>query len=357
MASVEIRTVCKSFGKVKVIKDLSVEIFDGEFAVLVGPSGCGKSTLLRVIAGLEQFDKGEVLIGGNVVNDLPPKHRNVAMVFQSYALYPHMTIFRNMAFGLKLQGTAKAEIEKRVHHAAELLGLTELLERYPRQLSGGQRQRVATGRAIVRDPQIYLFDEPLSNLDAMLRAQMRTEIKALQQKLSTTTIYVTHDQVEAMTMADRIFVMREGQIEQFGEPLDVYDNPRNTYVARFIGAPAMNLLEGTLRRNSDSAWVETSSGTRLPLPQIVVGETGMPILYGIRPEHISIANGTGGILAKIRAVEPTGAEFLLYMTVGIDEFTVVLHDRNNYHSGQELYIQPELDRVRLFDSGSGKCIG
>ena len=219
MASVEIRDVRKSFGSTEVIHGLSMDVEDGEFAILVGPSGCGKSTLLRMIAGLEEITEGEILIGGSVVNEVPPKNRNVAMVFQNYALYPHMTVFNNMAFGLKLRRMSKTDIAERVHQAADILGLTEYLDRYPRELSGGQRQRVATGRAIVRDPEVYLFDEPLSNLDAMLRVQMRTEIKALQQRLHTTTVYVTHDQVEAMTMADRIFVMRDGNFEQIGTPL------------------------------------------------------------------------------------------------------------------------------------------
>jgi multiple sugar transport system ATP-binding protein len=354
MASVEIKRVNKNYGKVEVLNDLTAEFRDGEFAVLVGPSGCGKSTLLRVIAGLELITEGEVLIGGKVVNDLPPKHRNVAMVFQSYALYPHMTVFGNMAFGLKLEGASKVDIKQRVHSVAKLLDLMELLDRYPRQLSGGQRQRVATGRAIVRNPQIYLFDEPLSNLDAILRAQMRTEIKALQQKLSTTTIYVTHDQVEAMTMADRIFVMRDGRFEQIGHPLYVYDNPINTYVASFIGSPAMNLLEGNLVQSGDTSWVETDSGARLPLPQFVAGETGKRIIYGIRPEHIMISDEPDEIMGKIRALEPTGAETLLFLNISDDELTVKVHDRHDFHPGQVISFQPELARVHLFDAESGE---
>src|SRR6187431_1300880 len=246
MASVVIRDVRKSFGSTAVIHGVSVNINDGEFVVLVGPSGCGKSTLLRMIAGLENVTGGEIRIGDRVVNHLPPKARDVAMVFQNYALYPHMTVAANMGFSLKLRGATRAEIEKSVKRAAEILGLTPLLDRYPRQLSGGQRQRVAMGRAIVRDPQVFLFDEPLSNLDAKLRVAMRTEIKELHQRLKTTSIYVTHDQIEAMTMADKIVVMRDGIVEQTGAPLDLYDRPDNTFVAGFIGSPAMNMLKGRL---------------------------------------------------------------------------------------------------------------
>jgi multiple sugar transport system ATP-binding protein len=264
MASVTIREVHKAFGTVQIIHGVDIAIADGEFVVLVGPSGCGKSTLLRMIAGLENITGGEIRIGERVVNDLPPKERDVAMVFQNYALYPHMTVAANMGFSLKLRGAPGQEIEARVRRAAEILGLTPLLARYPRQLSGGQRQRVAMGRAIVRDPQVFLFDEPLSNLDAKLRVQMRTEIKELHQRLKTTTVYVTHDQIEAMTMADKIVVMHDGVVEQIGAPLEVYDRPDNLFVAGFIGSPAMNLLNGTIRANG-GAWFEGPAGARLPL--------------------------------------------------------------------------------------------
>ncbi|HET6222115.1 MAG TPA: sn-glycerol-3-phosphate ABC transporter ATP-binding protein UgpC [Dongiaceae bacterium] len=265
MASVEIRDVYKAFGAVRILHGIDVDIADGEFVVLVGPSGCGKSTLLRTIAGLEAVTGGEIRIGGRAVNNLPPKERDVAMVFQNYALYPHMTVFDNMAFSLKLRRADTAVTDKRVREAADILGLVPFLERYPRQLSGGQRQRVAMGRAIVRDPQVFLFDEPLSNLDAKLRVQMRTEIKALHQRLKTTSIYVTHDQIEAMTLADRIVVMHDGRIEQIGAPLDLYDRPANLFVAGFIGSPTMNVLSGTLRRSNGAAWVETGNNLRLPL--------------------------------------------------------------------------------------------
>src|SRR6476660_3997101 len=266
MAAVRIAAVQKYFGGTHVIRGVDVEIADGEFCVLVGPSGCGKSTLLRMLAGLEEITGGEIGIGSRVVNKVAPKERDVAMVFQNYALYPHMTVRDNMSFALMLAKQSKTEIEARVAKAAGILGLAQLLDRYPRQLSGGQRQRVAMGRAIVRDPQVFLFDEPLSNLDAKLRVQMRTEIKELHQRLKTTSIYVTHDQIEAMTMADRIVVMRDGIVEQIGDPLQLYDKPVNTFVAGFIGSPAMNLVPGTARVNGPSSGVEFEGGVRLPLP-------------------------------------------------------------------------------------------
>ncbi|MEI8276861.1 MAG: sn-glycerol-3-phosphate ABC transporter ATP-binding protein UgpC, partial [Hyphomicrobiales bacterium] len=264
MASVAIRDVRKSYGATAVIHGVDISITDGEFVVLVGPSGCGKSTLLRMIAGLENITGGEISIGDRVVNNLPPKERDIAMVFQNYALYPHMTVAANMAFSMKLRGAPQSEIDTRVNRAAAILDLGPYLERYPRQLSGGQRQRVAMGRAIVRDPQVFLFDEPLSNLDAKLRVQMRTEIKELHQRLKTTTVYVTHDQIEAMTMADKIVVMHDGIVEQIGTPLELYDNPANQFVAGFIGSPAMNFLKGTIRING-SAMFEGPNGVKLPV--------------------------------------------------------------------------------------------
>ncbi|HZV20890.1 MAG TPA: sn-glycerol-3-phosphate ABC transporter ATP-binding protein UgpC, partial [Hyphomicrobiales bacterium] len=266
MAAVDIQDVRKRFGSTEVLRGISIDIADKEFVVLVGPSGCGKTTLLRMIAGLEEITSGAIAIGGRVVNNLPPKSRDVAMVFQNYALYPHMTVFENMAFSMRLRKAPKAEVESRVNAAAEILGLKPYLDRYPRQLSGGQRQRVAMGRAIVRDPQVFLFDEPLSNLDAKLRVAMRTEIKALHQRLKTTSIYVTHDQVEAMTMADRIVLMRDGRVEQVGAPLELYDRPVNEFVAGFIGSPAMNFIPGVVRRSASAIYVETGRGVALPLP-------------------------------------------------------------------------------------------
>src|SRR6187200_1026580 len=293
MASVAIRDVRKAFGSTTVIHGVDIAIGDGEFVVLVGPSGCGKSTLLRMVAGLENITSGEIRIGDRLVNNLPPKERDVAMVFQNYALYPHMTVAANMGFSLRLRGADKAEIESRVHRAAEILGLMPLLERYPRQLSGGQRQRVAMGRAIVRDPQVFLFDEPLSNLDAKLRVAMRTEIKELHQRLKTTSIYVTHDQIEAMTMADKIVVMHDGVVEQVGEPLELYDHPANLFVAGFIGSPAMNFVDATIKRNGGAARVELQDGTLLDAPLRSGGQDGQPVVYGTRPEHLSLSDAGG----------------------------------------------------------------
>src|SRR6201994_625408 len=280
MASVEIRGVRKAFGATAVIHGVDVDIEDGEFVILVGPSGCGKSTLLRMIAGLENITGGEIRIGGRVVNDVPPKERDIAMVFQNYALYPHMTVFDNMGFSLKLRGAPKAEIDTRVNRAADILGLRPLLERFPRQLSRGQRQRVAIGRAIVRDPQVFLFDEPLSNLDAKLRVQMRAEIRDLHRRLGTTCIYVTHDQIEAMTMADRIVVMNHGVVEQIGTPLDLYDRPGNRFVASFLGSPSMNFLKGKVKVNG-AAGFEGPNGVKLPLKAAPPNSAGKPAVYGV----------------------------------------------------------------------------
>src|SRR5882757_5945745 len=280
MASVAIRDVRKAFGSTTVIHGVDVAISDGEFVVLVGPSGCGKSTLLRMVAGLENITSGEIRIGDRVVNNLPPKERDVAMVFQNYALYPHMTVAANMAFSMKLRGAPQSEIDQRVKRAADILGLGPYLERFPRQLSGGQRQRVAMGRAIVRDPQVFLFDEPLSNLDAKLRVAMRAEIKELHQRLTTTTIYVTHDQIEAMTMADKIVVMHDGIVEQMGTPLELYDRPDNQFVAGFIGSPAMNFLKGKVKSNGSAGFVGPN-GVKLPLAGAPSGSDGRPAVYGI----------------------------------------------------------------------------
>src|ERR1700732_1986535 len=304
MAAVSIRAVRKNFGSTQVIRGVDIDIADGEFCVLVGPSGCGKSTLLRMIAGLEEITDGEVSIGGKVVNRVAPKQRDIAMVFQNYALYPHMTVRDNMSFALMLAKQSKSEIEAHVAKAANILALTVLLDRYPRQLSGGQRQRVAMGRAIVRDPQVFLFDEPLSNLDAKLRVQMRTEIKELHQRLKTTSVYVTHDQIEAMTMADKIVVMHDGIVEQMGTPLELYDKPDNQFVAGFIGSPAMNFLKGKVKSNG-SAGFEGPNGVKLPLASAPASSDGRPAVYGIRPEHFTIADD--GAEAEIIVVEPTGS--------------------------------------------------
>jgi multiple sugar transport system ATP-binding protein len=320
--------------------------------VLVGPSGCGKSTLLRMIAGLEEIGDGEIAIGGRVVNRVPPKERDIAMVFQNYALYPHMTVRDNMSFALKLAKRSSADIQQRVARAAEILGLAPFLDRYPRQLSGGQRQRVAMGRAIVRDPQVFLFDEPLSNLDAKLRVQMRTEIKELHQRLRTTSIYVTHDQIEAMTMADRIVVMRDGIVEQSGDPLALYDGPVNTFVAAFIGSPAMNLVPGVARVNGATSGVEFEGGVRLPMPRESTASDGQPVLYGMRPEHCVVTQ-SGGLPAEVVVVEPTGADTQLFCRFNGQEITSLVRDRVSCRAGDMVGLLPDVARAHLFDAKSG----
>jgi multiple sugar transport system ATP-binding protein len=347
MAQVDIRGVRKSFGELEVVHGIDVSIADGEFVVLVGPSGCGKSTLLRMIAGLESITGGQIAIGNKVVNTVPPRDRDIAMVFQSYALYPHMTVRENMGFSLKLRGADKAAIEQRVKQAADILGLNEYLARYPRQLSGGQRQRVAMGRAIVRDPQVFLFDEPLSNLDAKLRVQMRTEIKALHQRLKTTSIYVTHDQVEAMTMADRIVVMRDGIVEQIGSPLELYDSPANLFVAGFIGSPAMNFLPGKLARSGGGAAVEAADGTRLELPNRIEAADGSDITFGIRPEHFVRADR--GLKGTVEVIEPTGADTILFATIAGTQVCAVFDERVGYKPGDPITLAPKAGAVHVFN--------
>src|SRR3954454_11331682 len=351
MASVEIRGVRKAFGVTAVIHRVDVEIEDGEFVILVGPSGCGKSTLLRMVAGLENITGGEIRIGSLVVNDVPPKERDIAMVFQNYALYPHMTVADNMAFSLKLKRAPKSEISTKVNRAAEILGLTKLLDRYPRQLSGGQRQRVAMGRAIVRAPQVFLFDEPLSNLDAKLRVQMRTEIKALHQRLKTTTVYVTHDQIEAMTMADTIVVMHEGIVEQIGTPLELYDRPDNQFVAGFIGSPAMNFLKGQVKSNGRAGF-EGPNGVKLPLASAPANSEGRPAVYGVRPEHFTIADD--GVEAEIIVVEPTGSETQVFAKLGGEQVVAVFRERHQFNPGDKVRLKPDPSLVHLFDETTGK---
>ena len=352
MAAVGVRAVHKRFGSTHVIRGVDIDIAEAEFCVLVGPSGCGKSTLLRMIAGLEEISEGEIAIGGTVVNRVPPKERDIAMVFQNYALYPHMTVRDNMSFALMLARRSRAEIEARVKTAADILGLSALLDRYPRQLSGGQRQRVAMGRAIVRDPQVFLFDEPLSNLDAKLRVQMRTEIKELHQRLRTTSVYVTHDQIEAMTMADKIVVMREGRVEQTGDPLSLYDSPANTFVAGFIGSPAMNLVPGTARVNGGSGHVEFDAGVTLPIPVGARAQDGQAVLYGIRPEHCLLADAAG-LPAEVVVIEPTGADTQLFCRFNRQEVTSLIRDRVTCRVGDRVNLKPDLERAHLFDSASG----
>ncbi len=348
MASVEIINLHKSFGNVEVLHGISVPIEDGEFVVLVGPSGCGKSTLLRMIAGLENITFGELKIGERIVNHVHPKERDVAMVFQNYALYPHLTVANNLGFSLMLRKTNQSIIRDRVSKAAEILGLSELLERYPRQLSGGQRQRVAMGRAIVRDPQVFLFDEPLSNLDAKLRVQMRTEIKELHQRLKTTTIYVTHDQIEAMTMADKIVVMNSGRVEQIGEPLELYDDPQNIFVAGFIGSPSMNFIEGHI----NSQGVEIDGGVHLPLESAPTGNNGRPVHYGIRPEYLELADT--GIEAEVIVVEPTGSETQLFVRVGNREIVAVFRERHKLNPGDIVNLRPKHNTAMIFDKKTGE---
>ena len=350
MASVAIRDVRKAFGTTAVIHGVDISILDGEFVVLVGPSGCGKSTLLRMIAGLENITGGEIAIGDRVVNNVPPKERDIAMVFQNYALYPHMTVAANMAFSLMLAGSQKPEIDSRVARAADILGLSKLLDRYPRQLSGGQRQRVAMGRAIVRDPQVFLFDEPLSNLDAKLRVAMRSEIKELHQRLKTTTVYVTHDQIEAMTMADKIVVMHDGIVEQIGAPLDLYDNPANLFVAGFIGSPAMTMISGRLDPEDAHAFV-TADGTRLPVARPAAAARGKDLVYGLRPEYIAL--DAAGLAAEVVVIEPTGYETQLVVKLGGAEVTCVFRERVTVRPGETIRIAIDANHVHLFDAETG----
>lgn len=350
MTQIELKNVGKSFSSVKVLSNISLTIGDGEFVVLVGPSGCGKSTLLRMIAGLEDISAGEVIIGGKVANRIPAKQRDLAMVFQSYALYPHMKVADNMSFSLKLARRPKAEIKQRVASAAEILGLEELLDRVPRELSGGQRQRVAMGRAIVRDPQAFLFDEPLSNLDAKLRVKMRSEIKKLHKRLGRTMIYVTHDQTEAMTMADTIVVLNDGGIAQMGSPLEIYRNPNSAFVASFIGSPEVNLLAAT-SLGENAKHVVLADGTKFPVPTPFNLATGTPITYGIRPQHIEI--GDNGIPAVITVVEPTGEDQNLSLKIGEQDLSVVAHNAQSFAAGDTVHLVPDANKALLFDVDDG----
>ncbi|NTD87705.1 ABC transporter ATP-binding protein [Agrobacterium tumefaciens] len=351
MANVELKSVRKAYGAVKVLHGVSVNIDEGEFVTLVGPSGCGKSTLLRMIAGLEGITGGEIQIGGRTVNNIPPKERDIAMVFQNYALYPHMSVAENMGFSLKLKKASKEERETRVKRAAEILSLTKLLDRYPRELSGGQRQRVAMGRAIVRNPQVFLFDEPLSNLDAKLRVQMRAEIKELHQRLKTTTVYVTHDQVEAMTMADKIVVMHDGYVEQVGAPLDLYDKPDNMFVAGFIGSPAMNFLKGRVEQGR----FVLEDGSSLPLPDGFNQSSPESVVYGVRPEHLTLSDNDG-LAVTVAVVEPTGSETQIIARHGSQSIVCIFRDRTLPKAGETIRVIPELSRIHLFRESDGKRI-
>ena len=354
MAGVNIDDVFKRYGSVQVMHGVTIDIEDGEFVVLVGPSGCGKSTLLRMLAGLEPISQGTIKIGEKVVNDVLPKDRDIAMVFQSYALYPHKTVGQNIGFPLKMAKRPKAEIDEKVGRAAEILDLTKYLDRYPKALSGGQRQRVAMGRAIVRDPKVFLFDEPLSNLDAKLRVSMRMEIKELHQRLKTTIVYVTHDQIEAMTMADKIVVMRDGRVEQIGAPLDLYDNPQNVFVAGFIGSPSMNFVKGRIDGANGTRQFVSNGGLVLPVPAEARVADGQEVVYGIRPEHISI--GEGGVPMDVVVIEPTGSETQVFARSGTDLIDTVVKDRISARPGEKLGFHIDLSRVHLFDAKTERRI-
>jgi multiple sugar transport system ATP-binding protein len=349
MATVNIQDAFKSFGTTPVIRGVNIDIQNGEFVVLVGPSGCGKSTLLRMIAGLESIDAGEIRIGGRRVNGLLPKERDIAMVFQNYALYPHLTVAENLAFSLKLSKAPKPEIEAAVARAAKILGLEQLLTRRPKQLSGGQRQRVAMGRAIVRDPQVFLFDEPLSNLDAKLRVQMRAEIRELHQRLKATTIYVTHDQIEAMTMADKIVAMHDGIVEQVGTPLELFDRPRNVFVAAFIGSPSMNLL--SVKVNGQG--VVDDTGNQWAFPG-VPGTNGQALTLGVRPEHLRLE--PSGVEARALVVESTGSETHLIVDAAGTKLTCVLRERVNVRPGDVVHLGADSAHFHLFRADSGERI-
>jgi multiple sugar transport system ATP-binding protein len=353
MSDVHLSNVRKSFGATEVIHGVSVDIADGRFVVLVGPSGCGKSTLLRMIAGLEDASAGEIRIGGRLVNDVPPRDRDVAMVFQNYALYPHMTVAANMGFSLRMRGERKDVIDRKVRDAAATLGLNDYLDRLPRQLSGGQRQRVAMGRSMVRAPRVFLFDEPLSNLDAQLRVQMRAEIKDLHQRLRTTTVYVTHDQMEAMTLADLIVVLRDGRVEQIGSPLELYDMPANLFVAGFIGSPAMNRLDGGIEVSHAGMTFRSSIGTGISLAgRLAPAPLPARVTLGIRPERIAFA--PGGLPATVLVVEQTGSETLVLVRLGDTRVMVVSRTRVTLAPGQAVGLSLPPDAVHLFDSETGR---
>ncbi len=365
MAQVQLDRLRKTYDNGFVaVHDATFTVADGEFVVLVGPSGCGKSTTLRMIAGLEEISDGTLSIGERVVNDVAPKDRDIAMVFQNYALYPHLDVFENMAFGLRLRKFPKAEVEERVRKAAAILGLDAILDRKPKALSGGQRQRVALGRAIVRKPQVFLFDEPLSNLDAKLRVQTRTEISKLHRQLDATMIYVTHDQVEAMTMGDRIVVMKDGHIQQIAAPLALYNTPANRFVAGFIGSPAMNFLEGTLGTAADGLVFEGADGLRLPIPPERAGSAraGQPVSLGVRPEDLAVAKANGSlderavIAMTTELLEPMGNEIFLHARAGEQAVVARVAPQTLPEPGQPVGLAPTLDKLHLFESESGRSL-
>jgi len=366
MADVVLSALVKKYDDTLAVRGIDLEIEDREFVVLVGPSGCGKSTTLRMVAGLEEISGGRISIGGRVVNDVPPKDRDIAMVFQNYALYPHMTVAENMAFGLKLKRTPKDDIARRIRTAAETLDIADLLERRPKQLSGGQRQRVAMGRAMVRDPQVFLYDEPLSNLDAKLRVQMRTEMKKLRQTVRTTTIYVTHDQVEAMTLADRVVVMNDGLIEQVGPPTELYHAPKTKFVSTFIGSPQMNLLPCALVDAGDGLSATLASGLEISIPAARVARyrpyVGKPsLLFGIRPEHLTAANGPprpGQAAFEIRpeVVEAVGMETLVYFSIGDAEVCCRVDPSAAPAAGAPLMLHADVEQMHLVDDATGLVV-
>ena len=361
MAEIKLKNVVKKYGKLEVVHGINLDILHNEFVVLVGPSGCGKSTTLRMIAGLEDITDGTISIGSEVVNDLPPRKRNISMVFQNYALYPHMTVRENLGFGLKIAKQDEATIIKRVDEAAEILGLDELMERTPAELSGGQRQRVAMGRAIVRHPEAFLFDEPLSNLDAKLRVQMRTEIKKLHQKVKTTVVYVTHDQVEAMTLADRIVVMKDGHIEQVGSPMEVFNDPVNTFVASFIGSPPMNLLPALIGKKD----IQFADGVSLPIPKRLRDKVseGQDVIFGLRPDDLTpidhgIMEGgeTAQLTLSIALAEPLGTETILYTEIASQEAQGKMFGPREVKPGEKLTFDVAMDKTHLFDAGTGQSV-
>src|SRR5690242_17634834 len=361
MSEVALRSVVKRFDEVEAVRAIDLDIPNNEFLVLVGPSGCGKSTTLRMIAGLEEVTSGDIYIDGEVVNDLPPKDRDIAMVFQNYALYPHMTAFENMSFGLRLRKFSKQEIRARVENAARILDITELLDRRPKALSGGQRQRVAMGRAIVRNPKVFLFDEPLSNLDAKLRVQMRTEIKRVHQKVKTTTVYVTHDQVEAMTLADRVVVMNNGRIEQVGAPQDLYHNPKTRFVAGFIGSPAMNFIPCRLEQNGVGLKVRISDTISLPVPESRApryrAAQGRDLVLGLRPEHLteprrSEGNGASEFAVTLDVVEPLGMETMVFFAVNGQEICARVDPAAAKGPGEQMRLAANVEHMHLIDPGT-----
>jgi multiple sugar transport system ATP-binding protein len=365
MASVTYKDIVKKFGDMTAVDNVSFQVEDKEFLVLVGPSGCGKTTALRLLAGLEEITSGDILIGDRVVNDIAPKDRDIAMVFQSYALYPHLSVFENMAFGLRLKKTPKDEINRRVNQAAEVLGITELLQRKPRQLSGGQRQRVAVGRAIVREPKVFLFDEPLSNLDAKLRVQMRTEISKLHQRLQTTFIYVTHDQVEAMTMATRIAVINKGKLQQIDSPQNLYDHPNNLFVAGFIGSPAMNFFPGRLRKEDGRVFVDTGDfAVTIPSERAKHYEpyAGRDIVFGIRPENIHDVHFTPPnihgetINVKVDVTELMGNEIFLYLVSGKNSCVARVDPRSKSRVGEQVQVVFDMDNFHVFDAQTEEAL-